>query len=381
MADNPNPQLDAASPTVEGPTLAERRKRWLGILAAVVIGLALLFTAYHFLIGVRHVSTDNAYVGADTAQVTPLVAGPVQTVRVANTQIVHKGDILVTIDPSDFQIAVARTAADLAAAERQFQQTSSTGGALQAQVNARDSDIQRAQAEMVAAQSAFDKARVDLDRREGLAKSGAVSGDELTSATNAFAAAKAQLAVAKAGIAQARANRAAAVENYNANQALVRGSMQDNPDVQSARAKLQSAKLDLSRTIIRAPFDGVIAQRNVQVGQRIAAGTPIMTVVPLNNMYVDANFKEGQLKKVRIGQPARLKADIYGGSVEYHGKVIGIAGGTGSAFAIIPAQNATGNWIKVVQRLPVRIMLDPEELKQHPLRVGLSMDVTIDVGG
>ena len=381
MADNPNPQLDAASPTVEGPTLAERRKRWLGILAAVVIGLALLFTAYHFLIGVRHVSTDNAYVGADTAQVTPLVAGPVQTVRVANTQIVHKGDILVTIDPSDFQIAVARTAADLAAAERQFQQTSSTGGALQAQVNARDSDIQRAQAEMVAAQSAFDKARVDLDRRQGLAKSGAVSGDELTSATNAFAAAKAQLAVAKAGIAQARANRAAAVENYNANQALVRGSMQDNPDVQSARAKLQSAKLDLSRAIIRAPFDGVIAQRNVQVGQRIAAGTPIMTVVPLNNMYVDANFKEGQLKKVRIGQPARLKADIYGGSVEYHGKVIGIAGGTGSAFAIIPAQNATGNWIKVVQRLPVRIMLDPEELKQHPLRVGLSMDVTIDVGG
>jgi membrane fusion protein (multidrug efflux system) len=381
MADNPNPQLEAASPTVEGPTLAERRKRWLGILAAVVIGVGLLFTLYHFLIGVRHVSTDNAYVGADTAQVTPLIAGPVQTVRVANTQIVHKGDILVTIDPADFQIAVSRAAADLAAAERQFQQTSSTGGALQAQVNARDSDIQRAQAEMVAAQSAYDKAKVDLARRQSLAKSGAVSGDELTAATNAFAAAQAQLAVAKAGIAQAKANRAAAVENYNANQALVRGSMQDNPDVQSARAKLDSARLDLSRTVIRAPFDGVIAQRNVQVGQRVAAGTPIMTVVPLNNMYVDANFKEGQLKKVRIGQPARLKADIYGGSVEYHGKVIGIAGGTGSAFAIIPAQNATGNWIKVVQRLPVRIMLDPEELKQHPLRVGLSMDVTVDVGG
>jgi membrane fusion protein (multidrug efflux system) len=381
MADNPNPQLEAASPTVEGPTLAERRKRWLGILAAVVIGVGLLFTLYHFLIGVRHVSTDNAYVGADTAQVTPLIAGPVQTVRVANTQIVHKGDILVTIDPADFQIAVSRAAADLAAAERQFQQTSSTGGALQAQVNARDSDIQRAQAEMVAAQSAYDKAKVDLARRQSLAKSGAVSGDELTAATNAFAAAQAQLAVAKAGIAQAKANRAAAVENYNANQALVRGSMQDNPDVQSARAKLDSARLDLSRTVIRAPFDGVIAQRNVQVGQRVAAGTPIMTVVPLNNMYVDANFKEGQLKKVRIGQPARLKADIYGGSVEYHGKVIGIAGGTGSAFAIIPAQNATGNWIKVVQRLPVRIMLDPNELKQHPLRVGLSMDVTVDVGG
>jgi membrane fusion protein (multidrug efflux system) len=234
---------------------------------------------------------------------------------------------------------------------------------------------------MVAAQSAYDKARVDLSRRQSLAKSGAVSGDELTSATNAFAAAQAQLAVAKAGIAQARANRAAASQNYNANQALVQGSMESNPDVASARSKLDSAKLDLSRTVIRAPFDGVIAQRNVQVGQRIAAGTPIMTVVPLNNMYVDANFKEGQLKKVRMGQPARLTADLYGNSVVYHGTVVGLAGGTGSAFAIIPAQNATGNWIKVVQRLPVRIRLDPAELKEHPLRVGLSMDTTIDVGG
>jgi len=330
---------------------------------------------------VRHVSTDNAYVGADTAQITPLIAGPVETVRVANTQIVHRGDILVTIDPADFQIAVNRAEADLAQAERQFLETRATGGALQAQINARDSDIQRAQAEMVAAQSAYDKARVDLSRRQSLAKSGAVSGDELTSATNAFAAAQAQLAVAKAGIAQARANRAAASQNYNANQALVQGSMESNPDVASARSKLDSAKLDLSRTVIRAPFDGVIAQRNVQVGQRVAAGTPIMTVVPLNNMYVDANFKEGQLKKVRMGQPARLTADLYGNSVVYHGTVVGLAGGTGSAFAIIPAQNATGNWIKVVQRLPVRIRLDPAELREHPLRVGLSMDTTIDVGG
>jgi membrane fusion protein (multidrug efflux system) len=380
MADNPNPQMDA---TEEAPrrTLAQRRKQWLTILAAVVIGVALLVTAYHFLIGVRHVSTDNAYVGADTAAITPLIAGPVESVRVANTQIVHKGDILVTIDESDFRIAVERAAADLAQAERQFLETRATGGALQAQINARDSDIQRAQAEMVAAQSAYDKARVDLTRRQSLAKSGAVSGDELTSATNAFAAAQAQLAVARAGIAQARANRAAARQSYNANQALVQGSMDANPDVASARSKLDSAKLDLSRTVIRAPFDGVIAQRNVQVGQRVAAGTPIMTVVPLNSMYVDANFKEGQLKKVRVGQPARLTADLYGNSVVYHGTVIGLAGGTGSAFAIIPAQNATGNWIKVVQRLPVRIMLDPAELKEHPLRVGLSTDVTIDVGG
>jgi membrane fusion protein (multidrug efflux system) len=379
MADQPTPEL-AASHDAPRRTMAERRKQWLTILAAVVLGVALLVTAYHFLIGVRHVSTDNAYVGADTAQITPLVAGPVQSVRVANTQIVKKGDILVTLDPSDMQIAVERAQADLAQAEREFLQTRATGGALQAQVGARDSDIARAQAEMVAAQSAYDKARVDLTRRQSLAKSGAVSGDELTSATNSFAAAQAQLAVARAGIAQARANRVAASENYNANQALIQGSMQDNPDVASARSKLDSAKLDLSRAVIRAPFDGVIAQRNVQVGQRIAAGTPIMTVVPVYNMYVDANYKEGQLQKVRIGQKARLTADIYGHSVVYHGTVIGLAGGTGSAFAIIPAQNATGNWIKVVQRLPVRVMLDPAELKQHPLRVGLSMDVTIDVG-
>ena len=381
MADQPTPELAASHHDAPQRTLAERRKQWLSILAAVVLGVALLVTAYHFLIGVRHVSTDNAYVGADTAQITPLVAGPVQSVRVANTQIVKKGDILVTLDPSDMLIAVERAQADLAQAEREFLQTRATGGALQAQVGARDSDIERAQAEMVAAQSAYDKARIDLNRRQSLAKSGAVSGDELTSATNAFAAAQAQLAVARAGIAQAKANRVAASENYNANQALIQGSMQDNPDVASARSKLDSAKLDLSRAVIRAPFDGVIAQRNVQVGQRIAAGTPIMTVVPVNAMYVDANYKEGQLQKVRIGQKARLTADIYGHSVVYHGTVIGLAGGTGSAFAIIPAQNATGNWIKVVQRLPVRVMLDPAELQQHPLRVGLSMDVTIDVGG
>jgi membrane fusion protein, multidrug efflux system len=385
MADQPNPQLTATAPQVEPASdprllLAERRKRWLTILAAVVLGIAALVTLYHFLIGVRHVSTDNAYVGADTAQVTPLVAGAVQEVRVANTQVVHQGDVLVVIDPSDARIAADRAAADLASAERQFLQTRATGGALQAQIGARQSDIARAQAEITAAQSAFDKARIDLNRRQSLAKSGAVSGDELTAAQNAYAAAQAQLAVARSGIAQARANRAAAGESFAANQALVRGSMRDNPDIASARARLEAAQLDLQRTVIRAPFDGVIAQRNVQIGQRVAPGTPIMTVVPVGRMYVDANYKEGQLQKVKVGQHARLTADLYGRGVVFHGTVVGLAGGTGSAFAIIPAQNATGNWIKVVQRLPVRIMLDPGELRDHPLRVGLSMNATIDVG-
>ncbi|WP_294394827.1 HlyD family efflux transporter periplasmic adaptor subunit [uncultured Sphingomonas sp.] len=361
------------------PTLAARRRRWLTILVVVVVAIGLLATLYHFLIGARHVSTDNAYVGADTAQVTPLVAGAVQSVRVSNTQTVRKGDILVTIDPADARIALDRAQADYLQAERQFRNASSTGGALQAEVTARQTDIARARAEAEATQARFDKARVDLQRRQSLARSGAVSGDELTSARTAFSDAQAQLAVARAAIAQAEANRSAARENYNANQELVRGSLSANPEVAAARARLEAARLDVQRTVIRAPFDGVVAQRNVQVGQRVAPGTAVMTVVPIDRMYVDANYKEGQLRRVSIGQKARLVSDLYGGDVVYHGTVSGLSGGTGSAFALIPAQNATGNWIKVVQRVPVRILLDPAELRAHPLRVGLSMEATIDL--
>lgn len=382
MADQPDPAIAAPADEADQRALMQqRRRRWLTILVVVVVGVGLLATLYHFVIGVRHVSTDNAYVGADTALVTPLVAGAVESVRVANTQAVKKGDILVTIDPSDARIVVMRAEADLAAAERQFHQTSATGSALASQIAARGSDIARAEAEAEVAQAGFDKAKVDLERRQALSKEGAVSGDELTAARNAYAAAKGQMIVAQATIAQARASQGSAQQNYQANQALVSGSINDNPDVAGARARLAAAKLDLDRTVIRAPFDGVIAQRSVQIGQRIAPGNAIMTVVPLTTMYVDANFKEGQLRNVKIGQPARLTSDLYGGGVVYHGKVVGLAGGTGSAFALIPAQNATGNWIKVIQRLPTRIALDPQELAGHPLRVGLSMAVTIDVGG
>jgi membrane fusion protein, multidrug efflux system len=388
MADQPDPDMTADAPAAppqpaatdsSRATLAARRRRWLTILVIAVVGIGLLATAYHLLIGSRHVSTDNAYVGADTAQITPLVAGQVQTVRVSNTQAVRKGDILLTIDPADARIALARAAAAYAQAQRQFRQTSSTGGALGAQVSARETDIARARAEAEASRAEYDKARVDLQRRESLARSGAVSGDELTSARTAFANAKAQLAVAQAAIAQAQANRVAAARNLEANEALTQGTMDTNPDVAAARAQYEQAKLDFERTVIRAPFDGIVAQRNIQVGQRAAPGTAVMTVVPIDRMYVDANYKEGQLRRVRIGQKARVVSDLYGGDVVYHGTVTGLAGGTGSAFALIPAQNATGNWIKVVQRVPVRIMLDPAELRAHPLRVGLSMEATIDL--
>ena len=390
MADQPDPKLDtqpaeasqvAAPPENDTPAPVRnaQRRRLLLILGAVVVVLGVLWLLYHFLIGVRHVSTDNAYVGADTAQITPLVAGAIQDVRVSNTQFVQAGTILATIDSSDARIALARAAADLKQAESKYRQTGAAGGALAAQVAARNSDIARAQAEAIVAQAQLDKAAVDLKRREDLAKSGAVSGDELTSARTAFAAARGQLVVASAAIAQARANRNSAIEDVVANHELSGTSLRDNPDVAAARTRYDAAKLDLERTVIRAPFAGLVAQRNTQIGQRVASGTQIMTIVPLDRMYVDANFKESQLRKVRIGQKAELTSDLYGGSVTYHGTVTGLAGGTGSAFALIPAQNATGNWIKVVQRLPVRIQLDPKELRDHPLRVGLSMDASIDV--
>ena len=217
---------------------------------------------------------------------------------------------------------------------------------------------------------------------QAVPESGAVSGEELTTARKAYAAAQAQLASANASVTQAQSTRASAEGELAANDALVRGSSEEtDPGVQAAKAKLEAARLDLERTIIRAPVDGVIAKRQVQLGQRVTQGSPIMTIVPLTQVYVDANFKERQLSRVKVGMPATVTADLYGSSVVYHGKVAGLSGATGSSMALIPAQNATGNWIKVVQRLPVRIELDPKEVAAHPLRVGLSMEVDIDVSG
>jgi membrane fusion protein (multidrug efflux system) len=249
-------------------------------------------------------------------------------------------------------------------------------------VNARDADIGQARAELVAAQSTVEKAKADLDRREHLAGDGFVSREELTSYRNAFVSAQSNLRQAQAAVVQAQANRGAAQESFAANQALIQGtSIDSTPDVAAAKAALDQARLDLERTVIRAPIAGVVTNRQVQVGQRVAAGNQVMTIVPVGSVYVDANFTEGQHERVRAGQPVTLTSDLYGGDVKFHGRVVGFAGGTGSAFALIPAQNATGNWIKVVQRLPVRIALDPRELATHPLRVGLSMEATIDVAG
>jgi membrane fusion protein (multidrug efflux system) len=289
-------------------------------------------------------------------------------VPIHETQPVKQGQVLAVIDPADYRLAVDRARADLDQAERRVRQYFANDRALAAQTDARSSDIAAAQAELR-------RAQVEYGRRKGLADARAISGDELT-------AAETTLSTARAALAQARANAVAASEQQRAANVLVAGSdVASNPEVAAARTRLAQAELDLARTVIRAPTDGVVTRNTVEVGQRVQPGAPLMTVVPIQLAYVDANFKESQLRKVRIGQPVTLTSDLYGSDVKFHGRIVGFSGGTGSAFAVIPAQNATGNWIKVVQRVPVRIALDPKELAERPLRVGLSMTADIDVGG
>ncbi len=356
------------------------RARLFRILGLVLAVAAIGYGLYWFIIGRNNVSTDNAYVGADSALVTPLTAAAVLRVPVMETQTVKAGDVLVELDNADARVALDQAEAQLASAERRVAGYYATDRALAAQVASRDADIAAANARVASAKSDLTRAKIDLDRREALVASGAVSGDELTNARNRYQAAVAGLATANASLAQANAQVVAAKGSQAVNGALIHGTApQANPEVRAARAAVDRAKLDLDRTIIRAPIAGVIAKKTVQVGQRVALGTPLMTIVPVDTAYVDANFKEGQLRKVRIGQPVELTSDLYGGKVTYHGKVTGLSGGTGAAFALIPAQNATGNWIKVVQRLPVRITLQPDELRAHPLRIGLSMTADIDV--
>lgn len=363
MSDN-NQTADA---TAAAPS-KQRRARLFLILAAVVAAGAIGGTAYWQLYASRFVSTDNAYAAVEIAQVTPAIDGTIAEVRVSDTQAVKKGDVLVVIDPTDAKLALEQAEAQLGSAVRRVRGYVANDSSLGAQIIAREADEKRAAADLFSAQADFERAKIDLRRREALVASGSVSGEELTKARNAHATADA-----------ARANRNAAVGSRQANAVLIANATEDtNPEVALARAKRDQAAVDLGRTVIRAPVDGVVAKRQVQLGQRVKSGTALLSIVPVQDMHVDANFKEVQLENVRIGQPATVKADIYGGSASYRGVVEGFSGGSGAAFAAIPAQNATGNWIKVVQRLPVRIKLDAAELEKHPLKVGLSMVVTID---
>ncbi len=387
MADTATP--DALDPATEDALATDdaaatqaRRKRLFSILAIAVLVIALGWGVWYYVTQAGRVHTDNAYVGADTAQITPLVAGPVLDVRVANTQTVKRGDVLVVIDPADARVELAAAEAALQLARQHYRQASAGVSSATGRVTARQADITQARARLAEANATLERASHEFSRRQTLEGTGAVSGEELTTARTALASARAARDMAAAALNAASAGVASAAGDLAASNALVAGtSIETAPEVQSAMARVDAARLALERTIIRAPIDGVVTNKQVQIGQRVAAGAPIMVIVPIDRAYVDANFKEGQFGRLRVGQPAEVTSDFYGSDIVFHGRVVGFSGGTGAAFSLIPAQNATGNWIKVVQRLPVRIALDPAEMRAHPLRVGLSMEVVVDTRG
>ena len=342
-----------------------QRKRLFGIFGAALAVAAVGYGSYWWWVKSHYVSTDNAYVEATSAEITPQVAAAVTEVRVKDTQPVHAGDVLVVLDSADAALAVAQARAQLGQVTRRVEGYFASDAALAAQIRARAAEIDSARSDL-------ERARTDYQRREALSDGGAVSTEDVTTAEN-------RLRQTTAAMSSAQAQLRAAEGTRRATQVLIAGaSVEDNPEVIAARTQLEQANLNLSRTIIRAPIDGVVAKRNVQVGQRVQIGVSLMSIVPVGQAYVNANFKEGQLERVKLGQPVELQSDLYGSSIKFRGHVAGLAGGTGSAFSVIPAQNATGNWIKVVQRLPVRIELDPNELSAHPLSVGLSMTATVD---
>jgi membrane fusion protein (multidrug efflux system) len=342
------------------------RKKALTALAGVVVVVGLGWAVYVWLVSSRYESTDNAYVQGHVIQITPQIGGTVTAVMAEDTDFVKAGQTLVQLDPADARVALDQAEAALALAVRQVRVLYANNGTLAAQVTLRGADVVKAKSDAA-------RAADDLQRRQALAGNGAVSKEELGHARTQAANAQSALAAAQAGVVAAR-------EQLASNQALTEGiRIEKHPSVQLAAAKVREATLATQRTALLAPVDGYVAKRTVQLGQRVAAGTPLLSIVPLKDVWVDANFKEVQLRSLRIGQPVTLVADLYGKKVQYSGTVAGLGVGTGAAFSLLPAQNATGNWIKVVQRVPVRIALDPLQLESNPLRVGLSMVAEVDV--
>ncbi|MDR7008213.1 EmrA/EmrK family multidrug efflux transporter periplasmic adaptor subunit [Paraburkholderia strydomiana] len=334
------------------PANSGKRKRMMTLLVIVILIAAIAYGLYYFLVARFHEDTDDAYVNGNVVQITPQVTGTVVAVNADDTQTVKAGDPVVVLDPADARVALDQAEANLAQTVRQVRGLFADDNQYQAQVAQRQSDLSRAQD--------------DLKRRLTVAQTGAVSQEEISHARDAVKSAQAAVEAAQQQLAS---NRALTANTTIAN----------HPNVQASAAKVRDAYLNNARNTLPAPVTGYVAKRSVQVGQRVSPGTPLMAIVPLGAVWVDANFKEVQLKHMRIGQPVELTADVYGSSVVYHGKVVGFSAGTGSAFSLLPAQNATGNWIKVVQRLPVRIALDPQELEKHPLRIGLSMQADVSI--
>jgi membrane fusion protein, multidrug efflux system len=375
-----NDETHEQSKPAVNATRKKKRKQMLAVFGGVLILAGACFVVWLIFFAGKTVSTDDAYTAVEVAEVTPLVSGPVKQVLVVDTQAVHAGEVLVVLDDTDAKIAVDQAEADLGRARRQVRQVMANDTALAGQFNLREAEIHSAENDVAKARAAYDKAVLDEKRRRNLVDGGAVSAQDFTDSQAELREATAALGQAEANLKAARAASVSAQGSRSANEALfIDSTVETNPIVMAAKARLEQARVDLDRTVLRAPEDGIVTQRSVEVGQHVQAGTRLMSIVPIQRIYVDANYKEVQLGHVRPGQKAQLTSDLYGDDVVYDGWVEGFEGGSGSALSVIPAQNATGNWIKVVQRLPVRIHLDPEQLKKHPLRIGLSMEATIDV--
>ena len=353
------------TPAFAADAARSKRRKGLAAVAAVVAAGAAGYGAYFGLVLNHFESTDDAYVQGDVVQITPQVSGTVVAIGADDTDFVRAGQPLVKLDKVDAQVALDQAEAHLGQTVREVRTLYANNGTLAAQIAMRDADVVRAQSD-------FAKARDDVARRQALTSTGAVAKEDFDHAT-------AQLDGARSALAAAQAAALAAREQLASNETQTEGTTADaHPNVQRAAAQVREAYIALNRSVLPAPVDGYVAKRGVQVGQKVSPGTPLMAVVPLGGVWVEANFKETQLRKLRIGQPVNFEADTYGRKVVYHGKVVGLGAGTGSAFSLLPAQNATGNWIKIVQRVPVRVALQPAELATHPLQIGLSVNVTVD---
>ena len=341
-----------ANDIAKAPSRNNRRWLLLSIFGGAFLLIGAAYTVYWADVLRFRQSTDDAYVNGNVVQITPQISGTVVSIGADDTQFVKAGQPLVQLDKADAKVALDQSEAQLARTVREVRNLFATSAQLRAAVEMRKSDLAMAQK--------------DLARRERLGNSGAISNEELQHARDAMRNAEAALMSAQQQLA--------------GNQARVDGTtLENHPDVRNASAAVRNAYLGYSRTVLPAPVSGFVARRAVQLGQRVGPGAALMAVVPLDQVWVDANFKEPQLASMRVGQPVTLTADLYGGSFSYHGTVAGFGAGTGSAFALLPAQNATGNWIKIVQRVPVRIALDAHEIAEHPLQIGLSMKVEVSV--
>jgi membrane fusion protein, multidrug efflux system len=362
-----SPDTTSATPaTPTAPPGNPARKKALTAVAGIVAVAGIAYGAYWAMVLNHFESTDNAYVQGNVVQLTPQISGTVIAINADDTDHVKAGQLLVRLDPADAQIALDQAEAQLAQTVREVRTLYANNSTLRAQIALRDAELARAQSDVARAQD-------DVARRAPLLATGAVGKEEFSHVSSVLAA-------SKSGVAAARSAVLAAREQLASNQTLTDGiAVAQHPNVLRASARVREAWLALKRADLLAPVDGYVAKRSVQLGARVQAGAPLMSVIALNQVWVEANFKESQLQNLRLGQPVALIADVYGKRVAYHGAIEGLGAGTGAAFALLPAQNATGNWIKVVQRVPVRITLNARELIDHPLRVGLSMEAKVDV--